>query len=184
MEAINATDRHFWAIVLSAHLNFWPKFSIVLLIAASFKKSWCSAAKLKTEYRTSFKQTNRKGPAGDYTTKRAWKVETRKVTTFSCVNIIINIAQKWEMWSNYCSSKKAQRNVLESIESVSTSAYSYRKCLEICCEHMEDWIKTRAYIWHNKGLHTDALNLQRQLKDISDSLDRLQAAAVTVTVLV
>lgn len=56
------------------------------------------------------------------------------------------------------------------------------KCLEICCEHMEDLIKNRAYILHNKGLYTDALNLQRQLKDVSDRLDRLQAAAVTVTV--
>lgn len=97
MEAINAAGRHFWTIVLSAHLNPWPKFSIVLLIAASFKKCWCSAVTLKTEYRTSFKQTNVKGPVGDYTIKRAWKVETRKVTTFSRVNIIINIAQKREM---------------------------------------------------------------------------------------
>lgn len=47
---------------------------------------------------------------------------------------------------------------------------------------MEDLIKTGAYILHNKGLYTDALNLQRQLKDVSDRLDRLQAAAVTVTV--
>lgn len=47
---------------------------------------------------------------------------------------------------------------------------------------MEDLIKNRAYILHNTGFYTDALNLQRQLKDISDRLDRLQAAAVTVTV--
>lgn len=46
---------------------------------------------------------------------------------------------------------------------------------------MEDLIKTRTHILH-KGLDTDALNLQRQLKDVSDRLDRLQAAAVTVTI--
>lgn len=93
MEAINAAGEHFWTIVLCAHLKPWPKFSIALLIAASFKKSWCSAVKLKTGYRTSFKQMNLKGPVGHHTTKRAWKIETRKAKTFSCVNIIINTAQ-------------------------------------------------------------------------------------------
>lgn len=78
--------------------------------------------------------------------------------------------------------KKAQREVLESVESLSVFAYSYQKYHEICSEHMEDLIKNRAYILHNTGFYTDALNLQRQLKDISDRFDRLQAAAVTVTV--
>lgn len=85
------------------------------------------------------------------------------------------------MQSNYCSRKKTQRDVSKCLESISAFAYLYQKCLEICCEHMEDLIKTRTYILH-KGLYTDALNLQRQLKDVSDRLDRLQAAAVTVTV--
>lgn len=60
MAAINATDRHFSTIVLSAHLNPWPKFSIVLLIAAAFKKSWCSAVKLKTD-------------TGQASNKQTWK---------------------------------------------------------------------------------------------------------------
>lgn len=85
------------------------------------------------------------------------------------------------MQSNYCSRKKRQKAVSKCLESISAFAYHYQKCLEICCEHMEDLIKTRTYILH-KGPYTAALNLQRQLKDVSDRLDRLQAAAVTVTI--
>lgn len=85
------------------------------------------------------------------------------------------------MQSNYCSRKKTQRDAEKCLESISAFAYRYQKCLEICCEHMEVLIKTRTYILH-KGLCTDVLNLQRQLKDVSDRLDRLQAAAVTVTI--
>lgn len=44
---------------------------------------------------------------------------------------------------------------------ISAFAYSYQKNLEICLKHMEDLIKNRAYILHNKGLYTDALKFTK-----------------------
>lgn len=56
--------------------------------------------------------------------------------------------------------KKSTKRTMESPD-ISAFAYSYQKNLEICLKHMEDLIKNRAYILHNKGLYTDALKFTK-----------------------
>lgn len=54
------------------------------------------------------------------------------------------------------------------------------KCLEICTEN-KDFDQKIAHIFLCKELYREVLNLQKQLKEVSEGLDRLQADDTTVT---
>lgn len=55
------------------------------------------------------------------------------------------------------------------------------KCLEICTENKKDFDQKIAHILLCKELYREVLNLQKQLKEVSQGLERLQADDTTIT---
>lgn len=55
------------------------------------------------------------------------------------------------------------------------------KCLENCTENKTDFDQKIAHIFLCKELYREVLNLQKQLKEVSEGLDRLQADDTTIT---
>lgn len=54
-------------------------------------------------------------------------------------------------------------------------------CLEICTENKKDFDQKIAHILLCKELYRGVLNLQKQSREVSEGLDRLQADDTTVT---